>query len=203
MEPTIYMPGYSTHEYLLVLAPHEELWQRIVRVREEFAEKYKIKEARFTRPHIALVSFTGWTMTEEKMLQRLQTIAMGISPFKVELRDYGSYPTHSLFINVVTKLPVQTLVGELKAMQRLMKVNNENKAHFIDDPHITIARKLKPWQYEQGWMEYSHRQFTGRFIADGMLLLKRPAGNKGAFQILRRFDFMNLPVTTRQGSLFV
>ena len=142
-------------------------------------------------------------MTEEKMLQRLQTIAMGISPFKVELRDYGSYPTHSLFINVVTKLPVQTLVGELKAMQRLMKVNNENKAHFIDDPHITIARKLKPWQYEQGWMEYSHRQFTGRFIADGMLLLKRPAGKKGAFQILRRFDFMNLPVTTRQGSLFV
>ena len=203
MEPTIYMPGYNTHEYLLVLAPHEELWQRIVRIREEFAEKYKIKEARFTRPHIALVSFTGWAMTEEKMLQRLQTIAMGISPFKVELRDYGSYPTHSLFINVVTKLPVQALVGELKTMQRLMKVNNENKAHFIDDPHITIARKLKPWQYEQGWMEYSHRQFTGRFIADGMLLLKRPAGKKGVFQIVRRFDFMNLPVTTRQGSLFV
>jgi hypothetical protein len=35
-----------------------------------------------------------------------------------------------------------------------------------------------------------------------MLLLKRNANTKGAFQIARRFDFQNLPVITRQGALF-
>jgi len=36
-----------------------------------------------------------------------------------------------------------------------------------------------------------------------MLLLKRPAGEKGAFQIAKRFEFQNLPVTTKQGNLFM
>jgi hypothetical protein len=40
-------------------------------------------------------------------------------------------------------------------------------------------------------------------MADGMLLLKRVAGEKGAYQVAKRFEFQDLPVTTRQGSLFL
>lgn len=69
------------------------------------------------------------------------------------------------------------------------------------EPHLTIARKLLPWQYEQGWKEFSHLQFTGRFIADAMLLLRRPVGEM-KYQIVRRFEFQNLPVSTVQGDLF-
>jgi hypothetical protein len=83
-----------------------------------------------------------------------------------------------------------------------MKLDSDNKPHFIDDPYIMIARKLLPWQYEKGWLEYSHRHFTGRFIADSMLLLKRRQGDR-AYQIVQRLEFMNLPVTTKQGELFV
>lgn len=203
MEPVNFqMPGYRINEYLLVLSPHEELWKRIQKLKEEFADKYKTPVAKYTKPHIALVNFVTWDMMEEKILQRLQMIAMGVAPFKVELRDFGSFPSHTIFINVVSKLPVQNLVKEIREAQRLMKLNKENKPHFIDEPHIAICRKLKPWQYEQGWLEYSHRHFTGRFIADSMLLLKRAAGEKGAFQIAKRFEFQNLPVATKQGNLF-
>jgi 2'-5' RNA ligase len=204
MEPVnLQMPGYRVNEYLLVLSPHQELWERIIKVKEEFSDKYKTSIARWSKPHITLVNFITWDMMEEKLLQRLQAIALGVTPFKVELKDYGSFPSHTIFINVTSKLPIQNLVKELKEAQRIMKLNNENKPHFIDEPHLTIARKLKPWQFEQGWLEYSHRSFTSRFIADSMLLLKRPAGEKTAFQIAKRFEFMNLPVTTKQGNLFV
>jgi 2'-5' RNA ligase len=197
------LPGYRFYEYLLVLAPHEELRDRILKIKEEFGETYKSLTAKNTRPHITLVKFLTWGMMEEKIVQRLQHISMGIRPFKVELKDYGSYPTHSIFINVTTKVPVQNLVKELKEAQHLLKSVNEYKPHFIDDPHLILARGLKPWQYESGWLEYSHRQFTGRFMADGMLLLKRVAGEKGAYQVAKRFEFQDLPVTTRQGSLFL
>ena len=204
MEPVnFHFPGYRINEYLVVLLPPDDLWQKIVKVKEEFSEKYKIPSAKFLKPHIALVNFLTLDMMEEKILQRLQSIAMGVSPFKIELKDYGSYPSHTIYINVISKLPIQNIVKQLKEAQRLMKLNNENKPHFIDEPHIGIARKLKPWQYEQGWLEYSHRQFTGRFVADSMLLLKRTAGEKSSFQIAKRFEFQNLPVTTRQGNLFV
>jgi hypothetical protein len=71
----------------------------------------------------------------------------------------------------------------------------------MEEPHIAIARKLLPWQYEKGWLEYQHRHFSGKFIADGMLLLKRKEGEK-KYQAIQRFEFENLPVNTRQGELF-
>ena len=92
---------------------------------------------------------------------------------------------------------------ELKPTQQLLKLNNDNKPHFMDQPHLTICRKLKPWQYEQGWLEYSHRHFTGRSIADSMLLIKREVAKKESFQIAKRFEFQNLPVATKQGNLFI
>ena len=202
MEPIIQtMPGYCINEYLLVLSPNEELRNRIMQVKKEFFETYKAATAAWGKPHLTLVKFTQIEMLEERIMSRLKTIAMGYHPVKIELKDFGSFPSHTIFINVITKEPIRNLVKEIKEVQRLMKLDKDNKPHFIDEPHLTIARKLLPWQYEKSWLEYSNRHFTGRFIADGMLLLKRRQGDK-AWQILQRFEFMNLPVTTKQGELF-
>jgi len=203
MTPTISIPGYRINEYLLVLSPPEVLWNKIMNIKEEFAGKYKNDIAKFTKPHITLINWVSLELMEEKIIQRLQIISMGITPFKVELRDYGSFPTHTIFINVVSKVPIQSLVKEMKQAQKLMTLDKDNKPHFIETPYISICRKLKPWQYEEGWLEYSNRQFTGRFIADSMLLLKRTAGEKVKFQIAKRLEFQNLPVATKQGNLFV
>ncbi|HEX2607558.1 MAG TPA: 2'-5' RNA ligase family protein [Flavisolibacter sp.] len=200
--PNLPMPGYKAHEYLLVLRPHQELWDRIVKLKESFATSYKLHSNRPTKPHIALVQFTNWSMMEERLIQRLHTIAMGIIPFKVELKDFGTFPTHTIYIQVLSREPLKELTNSLKEARRLMTINQEFKPHFLEEPVIPLARKLKPWQYEKGWLEYAHRQFTGRFIADNMLLLKRPSGDKGPYQILQRFEFQNLPVATRQGQLF-
>ena len=194
--------AYTYSEYLLLISPHEELWNKIVKVKKEFHDVYKSPAALWGKPHITVVRFVQFEMIEERIVNRLKTIAMGYPPFKVELKDFGSFPSHTIFINVDSKQQVKNLVKELKPSQRLLTLNKENKPHFIDDPYIPVARKLLPWQYEKGWLEYSHRHFTGRFIADGMLLIKRKVGDK-AYQIVQRFEFMNLPVTTKQGDLFV
>src|SRR5688572_16722462 len=93
------LPGYRFYEYLLVLTPHEELHDRIMKIKEDFSVTYKTTLAKQTRPHILLLKFFTWSLMEEKVVQRLQHISMGIKPFKVELHDYGSHPTHSIFIN--------------------------------------------------------------------------------------------------------
>jgi len=199
----ITMPGYRVYEYLLVLNPHEELRNRIMQVKKEFYDVYKAATAIGGKPHVALVNFLQYEMMEERLVNRLKTIAMGYYPIKVELKDYGSFPSHTIYINITSKMPIQNLVKEIRSQaQRLMKLNDDNKPHFIMEPHLTIARKLKPWQYEKGWLEYSNKHFTGRFIADGMLLLKRPAGEM-KYQVVGWFGFENLPVATRQGDLFM
>ncbi|HMU48036.1 MAG TPA: 2'-5' RNA ligase family protein [Chitinophagaceae bacterium] len=196
------IPGYRVNEYLLVLSPHEELWNRIVKVKESFAVKYKTENAGRGKPYVTLVTFTQYALMEERIINRLRAIAMGFPPFKAELKDFGSFPTHTIYINVVSKIPVQSLVKSIRSeTQRLMKLDDDKKPHFILEPHLTIARKLKPWQYEKGWLEYSNKHFTGRFIADSMTLLRRPVGEM-KYHIVQKFEFQNLPVTTKQGELF-
>jgi 2'-5' RNA ligase len=198
----ITMPGYRVYEYLLVLDPHEELRGRIAQVRKKFYETYKLGRMPSGKINLALVNFLQYEMMEERIVSRLKAIAMGYHPFKVELKDFGSFPSHTININVTSKLPIQQLLREIRhETQRLMKLNDDNKPLFMMEPHITIARKLLPWQYEKGWLEYSNLHFTGRFIAGSMIMLKRPVGEL-KYQVLQRFEFQNLPVAIKQGALF-
>ena len=206
----IHIPGYNYNEYLLILNPREDLVDKIMRVKKEFSEKYKTTVSLYSKPHITLVNFVQFEMTEERLINRLKIIASGYTPFKVDLKDYGSFPSHTIFISVESKQQVQNLGKELRPAQQLMTLNKDNKPHFINDPYLTVARKLLPWQYEKGWLDYSHRHFSGCFIADGMLLLKRPIKFQsdghvltGKYQTVQQFEFMNLPVNSKQGELFM
>ncbi len=194
-------PGYRLNEYMLVLTPHEDLRKRILGVKKEFAEKFKCPQATWGKPHMMLARFSQLEMMEERVTNRLRSIAMGFHPLKIEMKDFGCYPTHSIYINVISRGPVKDLIREIREAQRILKLDNDHKPYFTDDPQIMIASKLAPWQYESGWQEYAHRHFTARFIAEGMLLLKRRANEK-AWQIVERLAFQNLPVSVRQGDLF-
>lgn len=194
------LPGYRMCEYLLVLHPHEELWNKIMNTKKEFAKKFEAPSAEWGKPHITLVKFSQLQMMEERIVNRFKMIAMAMPPFKVELKDFGSFPSHTIYINVDSKVAIQMLVKSLRPAQSLLKTK-EQKPHFIEESHITVARQLLPWQYEKGWLEYSHKHFTGRFIAGDMLLLRRAEGHK-SYQPVQKFEFMNMPVVTTQGALF-
>ena len=194
------VPGYRIAEYTLVLQPHEELWNKVIKVKKEFAETYEAPSAEWGKPQITLAKFSQLQMMEERICNRLKMVAMAMPAFKVELKDYGSYPSHTIYVNVESKVPLQMVVKHLKTAQALLKTK-EHKPHFMDNFFITIARQLLPWQYEKGWLEYSHKHFTGRFIANNMLLLRRGEGEKG-YKAIQKFEFLNMPVVTTQGALF-
>lgn len=194
------VPGYRLCEYMLALQPHEELWNKIIKVKKEFAETYEAPSAEWGKPQITLLRFSQLQMMEERIINRLKMIAMALPAFKIELKDYGSYPSHTIYINVESKIPLQMAIRHLKTAQSLLKTK-EHKPHFMDNFFITIARQLLPWQYEKGWLEYSHKHFTGRFIANNMLLLRRAEGEK-AYKPIAKFEFLNMPVVTTQGQLF-
>jgi hypothetical protein len=117
------------------------------------------------------------------------------------MKDFGSFPSHTIYVNVTTKEPIKKMMRSIREIQKVLRTDADHKAHFISDPVISIARKLQPWQYEKGWLEYSHRQFTGRCIADALLLLKR-TDLQAPWQIVTRLEFEGLPVSTRQQELF-
>ena len=141
-------------------------------------------------------------MNEERVINSLRIIAMAQPEIKVEIKDFGSFPTHSIFLNVTSKVPLTSLVKSVSgSASSLLKMNADNKPHFFKDFYIAIVRRLKPWQYEEGWKEFEHKNFTGRFISSRMLLVRRKEG-EFKYRPVASFDFQNLPVETVKGSLF-
>ncbi len=201
-ETGIAMPGYRRFEYLIVLNPHKELSDRIADIRKDFYKEYRMQGVPSSKANLALVKFEQLEMAESRIINKLHTIAMGYPPFKVELKDFGSFPSHTIYLAVTSKVPVQNLIKLIRTeAQRLMKHDPDVPPHFMMEPHFSIGMRLKPWQYEKAWLAYSNKHFTGRFIADEMILLKRPAGERN-WQVASRFKFENLPVVTKQGELF-
>lgn len=191
---------YTIAKYLLILNPHEALQHKILSVKQAIKEKYALT-SNLSRPHIMLAKFFTWEMMEEKIKHSINGIGMGIAPFKVDLKNCGSFPTHTIYINVTTKNAIQQLVKKIRSAQRLMK-SPDHKPHFMMEPYIAIAQKLTDLQYAQSWPEYAHRHFSGSFIADSMLLLKQKEGER-KYEIVQRFAFQNLPIRATQGDLFV
>jgi 2'-5' RNA ligase len=198
----IVMPGYRVNDYILILNPSPELSQRITVIRDDFNKEYKVPSTP-GKPNLLICSFTQLAMMEERIVRNLGQIAMASPPFKVEVKDFGSFPSHTIYVQVTSKVPIQALVKKVRTeTQALMKYDEDHKPYFSSEPHFTLGRKLKPWQYEKAWLAYSHKHFTGRFIANEMLLLKREHGGDQHWHPVKHFQFENLPVETKQGQLF-
>ena len=193
---------YATAQYLLVIEPHEALRNEIMHVKRYFADTYDCAAATTGRPNITLARFEQFEMIEQRIVHRLQLLATANNSFVVELHDFETYPTHSIFINVTTKTQIVELVKALRPMQHLLKIDKDRKPHFITEPHISIARKLLPWQYEKGWLELSNTHFSGRFMVDHLLLLRKREG-ENKFETVRKFKLMNVKVSSVQGELFI
>ncbi len=197
----VQMPAYPTYDYLLIIAPHEALWEEIMSIKQRFAKKYHCPVALGTKPYLTLLSFMQRGIAEEKIVNRLKAIAMSQSPIKVELKDFGTFPSHTIHINVTSKVPLMHLAKALKEVQPLLKYHSDIKPFFINEPHVTIARKLLPWQHEKAWLEYSNTSFSGRFIAHKMTLIKRKVDNL-SYQHVADFEFLNAGAAATQGNLF-
>ena len=172
-----------------------------MQVKKYFSDSWECPAAAVGKPSITLARFQQYEMIEQRIVHRLQLMATAHASFVVELHDFGSFPTHSIFINVTTKTQIVELVKALRPIQHLLRIDKDRKPHFITEPFITIARKLLPWQYEKGWLELSHTHFSGRFVADHILLLRKRDGEK-RYELVKKCKLMNVKERVSQGELF-
>jgi len=195
------LPGYQLNEYRIIITPPENITYRIMKLRSSFNEKYDPEFPLSGIPEIILANFSQIKASEERIINRLRIIAMALQPVKIIFNDFGSFPSHSIFLDISNKSPLEYIARKIKIdAQRLLKLDGY-KPYFMTDAHLSIANRLKPGQFEKAWAEYSEKQFTAKFIASRILLLRRRNVDLN-FSPVANFDFMNLPVDIKQGTLF-
>lgn len=200
MSNALVMPGYRIVEYRLIIPLSEALQQTVTQVRNDLHERYRIPVPFELRPSLTILHCHAYEGMEAKLVERMQQVATRNSAFKVELQNFAAYPSHTIYLHVPTRSPFHELCKELKVVRSLTKVPDHDP-HFINEPHLLIAQKLKPFQFTRMWMDCEHTQFTGRFTASRMVLLKRSAVHQ-PYEELRSFAFASLAHSVKQGTLF-
>lgn len=177
------------NDYLLVIQPSNDVKEKTNTIKKQFAEKYECPQALHSKPHITLLRFMQYGMNERNIIHKMQLCINKHSSFMISLNGFGSFPAHTIYVNVETKNNIVDVVKSLKPTQAFLKYDKEHKPHFITTPHLTIARKLQPWQYEKGWLELSNTPFTAGFMANEIILLRRNTEG-GKYITAAKFDLL-------------
>lgn len=194
------MPGHRVSEYRLIVPLSEALQQTVMQIRKELHDRYRIPVPFELKPSLTLLHCHAYEGMEAKLIERMQQVATRTGAFKVELKNFAAYPSHTVYLHVATRSPFHELTKELKVVKSLTKVPDHDP-HFINEPHLLIAQKLKPFQFTRIWMDCEQTQFTGRFMAGSMVLMKRGMVNN-QYEEVRRFEFASLSQSVKQGTLF-
>jgi 2'-5' RNA ligase len=195
--------GLILNEYSLVIQPNDDTSEKINAIKKSFAKNYECPQAFHSKPHITLLKFTQCGINEQNIVGKIKQIVQQNPPIQIKINGFGSLPTHTIYANVETKNSFVEMGKSLKPIQSFLKLDKENKPHFITEPYIIIARKLLPWQFEKAWLEYSNTHFTKGFIVNDVVLLKRPTTDKG-FSVAARFELLNKQrIVVEQASLFI
>jgi len=194
------MPGYRIHEYRLVVPLSEALEERLGALRSRLFERHRVKQGGEGAGGLTVLRAHALEQSESRLVERLQQLVWGMEPFRVELDGFAAYPSHSIYIQVPTRAPFSLLVQELKKLKWLMNLPGQ-EPHYIPEPQLVRAQGLKPMPFIGMWMECEHSEFRGRFLADRLLLLRRPAGS-GSWEALHSFTFPQVAASVKQGVLF-
>ena len=92
------------NQYLVILSPDVAVSDKLLQLKEGFAKEYNFSRILSSKPHITLVKFVQSNLAEERILNRIENIISTQSPFQVRLTDFGSFPTHSIYINITQQM---------------------------------------------------------------------------------------------------
>lgn len=199
MSNVLLTPGCRVYEYRLIVPLGEVSQEAVAQIRRELHEKYCISQPFELKPSLTILHFHTYEGVEARLLERMQQVAARVDAFNVELQNFAT-SSDAIYIDVPAHRPFHELTRELKAVKSLITIPDHDP-HFISEPRLLIAQNLKPFQFIRMWMDCEHRQFTEKFAANSMLLMKRSATHN-RYEEIKRFEFACLAHCIKQGTLF-
>jgi 2'-5' RNA ligase len=168
----------SMEKYFLALIPEEEMLQKANDIKEALLQKFGVKYALKSPPHITLkMPFSYNEAKEDQLVQRIGGFLKEQLPISVKITGVGTFGNRVIFLAIEKSL-------SLEHLQRGLKVFCKTELNLVDElsdrnfhPHLTVAFKdLKPAHFSEILQEVRSRSFSGEFIASQLVLLKRIEG---------------------------
>lgn len=167
-------------EYLLIISPDKNTSQKLAAIKQHFKQVYKCRFAAHLKPHITLIRFFQYQEWESAIKKEFQSFSDRIPPVRIELADFGQFPTHTIYVDVKNREPIQKIVDGMASQSwDWLKPVGKFKPYFSTKPHMTIARRMTGEQFRRGWEDWKDKHFEAVFEAPEMVLLKKQWNQEG------------------------
>lgn len=159
------------NKYLIAILPPEPIASEIYKLKEHFRDKYNSKASLNSPPHITLHMPFEFS-NEEKLLTNFKNTF--ITPFKIELKDFGCFEPRVIFIAVSKSSELESAQRNVMDFcKQELNVFNADYKNQPFHPHITLAfRDLKKPMFKESWNEFKDKTYSASFTCSKISLLR-------------------------------
>jgi 2'-5' RNA ligase len=177
--PLLFQTGMRKENiYFIAIIPPKEISDEITEFKIDFKTRFSSSAALKTIPHITLKAPFKLTSGEhEPLLEWFRRLPVTVSPFPMEIRDFGTFDSKHkpvIFVHPVINDALHSLHKEILGSFRTAYTEVGIMKNELDfHPHITIAyRDLEPENYAMAWREYQSKRYEAAFIVNSFHLLQ-------------------------------
>jgi 2'-5' RNA ligase len=165
-------------KYFLALMPPALLADRLAQLKEQLQERFQVKYALKSPPHLTLKMPFSYNEAKEGQLQeQLLQFLKEQDPFLVQVAGISNFGQRVIYHRVI---PCETLT----TMQAGLRAYCRKSLHLVEElsdrnfqPHLTLAYKdLKASQFDEVLAFAREQAIAAEFLADRLFLLKRVEG---------------------------
>lgn len=162
--------------YFVALIPPEEVFQEVMALKHEVAERFKSRAALRSPPHITLhMPFQYREDREEHLFTFFSAIAdQQKGPLPIRHQGFGCFEPRVIYVNVTKTEDLEALRQHLiTQMRRVLKLENADYKNQGFHPHMTIAfRDLKKAAFHEAWNHFETQPFEKHWQCGSFFLLK-------------------------------
>src|SRR6478609_51191 len=182
--------------YSLVIHPHEEILALVKSMKDQLATKVGWYNSKNSVGHITICEFKATETAIETIKKQISKLCDLLVPVEVHLNEFGSFPNGAFFI-APDNDSKKNLKHIMKRFHKSLLIPNMLKS---DNPHLSIARRLKPENLAK-----ANRLFITinlDFVCDSVVL-RQFDDNVKQFFVTDTFEFKdNSQPESIQGTLF-
>lgn len=182
-------------EYLLVIYPYGELFEKLVEEQQQFLSDYGLIMKGRNRPHITVAAFQAGEQMEDTLIRWIHRICRRNERFEITLNNYSGFPPHTIYLRVQDPQPFRQLMQQLRAIDDFIRSSGCPPVNLISRPYLSIAGGLTEQIYNKAMADYSQRSFHESFQVEELVLLKR----EHSFDACRTVNVFGLPVNDLMG----
>jgi len=177
-------------EYLLVIYPYGELFEKLVEEQQQFLSDYGLIMKGRNRPHITVAAFQAGEQMEDTLIRWIHRICRRNERFEITLNNYSGFPPHTIYLRVQDPQPFRQLMQQLRAIDDFIRSSGCPPVNLVSRPYLSIAGGLTEQIYNKAMADYSQRTFHESFQVEELVLLKR----EHSFDACRTVNVFRLPV---------